>query len=228
MTAGPEVLTGLQPSVELDGVRAALGGPAAVPDEMQPRLDALVAELLGACQPRGCLIELAITAHAPDRVALDDQALTGLGIAGLLQDSERLAAFSVNLGPGPKGLMDAATEAGRLLDLTLLDAIASEAVESLADQAQAEVERRCRAEQRGSTRRYSPGYCDWPLEQQAAFAAWGLFGPAGIELTGDFMMLPEKSVSAVMGIGPPGSLGKRLGRRPACKRCPMQPDCPGP
>jgi hypothetical protein len=195
---------------------------------MLPRLASLIDDVLAAVEPRGCLLVLDITAHGPDRVALGDQSLAGLGVAGLLEGSQRAAAFTVSLGPGPEALMGAASDAGRLVDLTLLDAIASEAVESLADQAQAEVERRSRTEARASTRRYSPGYCDWALEQQATFARWGLFEPAGIRLTPEFLMLPEKSVSAIMGLGPPGSQGTRLGHPPACKRCPRRAECPGP
>jgi len=228
MSAEPDPIAGLEPKVAMDAVRAALGGPAAVPVEMEVRLGTLVSQILTAAEPKGCLLELAITGRSPGRVELGPQALTGLGVCGLLEGSRSLFAFAVSLGPGPGRLMQAASDEGRLVDLTLLDAIASEAVEALADQAQAEIQRRCRRQRRASTRRYSPGYCDWALEQQALFAEWGLFSPAGISLTPDFLMLPEKSVSAIVGAGPVGSLGSRLGRPPACRRCPRRPDCPGP
>ena len=228
MTAGPELLTNLTPRVDPEAVKAALGGPEAVPADMRPRLDDLLNQVVEAADPRGCLLELDITAWAEERVELGAAALTGLGVAGLLKGSHRAAAITVSLGPGPEALMRAATDEGRLVDLTLLDAVASEAVEALADQAQEEVERRGADQGRASTRRYSPGYCDWDLEQQAAFAGWGLFEPAGIQLTPEYLMLPEKSVSAIMGLGPPGSRGSRLGRPPACKHCPRRADCPGP
>ena len=49
---------------------------------------------------------------------------------------------------------------------------------------------------------YSPGYCDWPLTDQARL--FGLLPGdfCGITLTDSCLMLPVKSVSGIIGIGP--------------------------
>lgn len=45
--------------------------------------------------------------------------------------------------------------------------------------------------------RFSPGYCDWPLEGQGVFAEALELETLGVHLTSDFVMLPRKSISAV-------------------------------
>ncbi len=49
--------------------------------------------------------------------------------------------------------------------------------------------------------RYSPGYCEWSIdEQQKLFSLFPEF-PCGIELTEHSLMMPIKSVSGIMGVG---------------------------
>jgi hypothetical protein len=222
-------LDDLHAQVELDAVRRFLGGAEAVPEQMAPRLEQAADAVLAASRPRGARLVVDIAERERQRVrTADGVELAGLGLAALLERSERVAAFAVSLGPGPEELMRRASDEGRLLDLTLLDAVASETVEALAAQAQAEIAAAAERAGRGSTRRYSPGYCDWALEQQDAFAHWSLLEATGIELTPDRLMIPEKSITAVMGIGPPGSVGRRLAKPPPCARCPYRDTCPGP
>jgi hypothetical protein len=45
--------------------------------------------------------------------------------------------------------------------------------------------------------RFSPGYCDWPLEGQGVIAEAMELEALGVHLTRDFVMLPRKSISAV-------------------------------
>lgn len=53
------------------------------------------------------------------------------------------------------------------------------------------------------TNRFSPGYCGWHVsEQQRLFALFGEENPCHIRLTSSSLMLPEKSVSGVIGLGP--------------------------
>lgn len=218
----------LHTEVDLGLVRQSLGGPAAVTPELADRLEKLAAEIGQAAAPLASVVWIPIAQRHPDRVEIaDGTRLDGLGVAGLLRRCEQLAAFAVSLGPGPEALMQRASGQGRLVDLALLDAIASETIEALAEQVQERVRDQAAHQGRAITRRSSPGYCDFGLEAQAAFERWGLFAGVGIELTATMMMLPEKSISALIGIGPPGSAGHKLAERPDCQSCPQQSECPG-
>lgn len=53
------------------------------------------------------------------------------------------------------------------------------------------------------TNRFSPGYCGWHVsEQQKLFPLFGGGDPCGVRLTESSLMLPIKSVSGVVGLGP--------------------------
>ena len=53
------------------------------------------------------------------------------------------------------------------------------------------------------TNRFSPGYCGWHVSgQQQLFRLFGVERPCGVSLTESSLMLPIKSVSGVIGIGP--------------------------
>lgn len=53
------------------------------------------------------------------------------------------------------------------------------------------------------TNRFSPGYCGWHVsEQQRLFPLFGVERPCGVRLTESSLMVPIKSVSGVIGLGP--------------------------
>lgn len=86
----------------------------------------------------------------------------------------------------------------------LLDRIGSFAVESLAKNIEESLRRELAAKDLSVSMRFSPGYCDWRLEEQFKLAQVIDFGKAGVTLTKNCMMVPKKSISAVVGIGPKG------------------------
>jgi len=50
------------------------------------------------------------------------------------------------------------------------------------------------------SRRFSPGYCDWDVEQQRILFEAVDGEKAGVELTETCLMLPRKSISGIIGI----------------------------
>ncbi len=89
------------------------------------------------------------------------------------------------------------------LGQVIFDAAATAAVEHLADKAEATI--RASAAERGlfCSWRYSPGYGDLPLDVQPEFLAMiDAARRAGITLTPSNLMVPTKSVTAIVGIHP--------------------------
>ena len=81
-------------------------------------------------------------------------------------------------------------------DAFLLDAIASAAVESFADYVCANI-----SKNKAMTRRFSPGYSDFSIEVQPAFLdSLDAHNTVGIALTDSFLMIPAKSITAIIGI----------------------------
>jgi len=123
-------------------------------------------------------------------------------IASVLAQCEQVAIFALTIGSHLEELVAHLAESGVIVQAAVLDAIGSGAVEKVADFVQERVARAARIKGLYISRRYSPGYCDWDVSQQRMIfqAMNGDF--AGIRLTDDCLMLPQKSISGVIGIGP--------------------------
>jgi cobalamin-dependent methionine synthase I len=71
----------------------------------------------------------------------------------------------------------------------------------------------------GVTLRFSPGYCDWPLdEQRPLFELFTDHAALEVELSRSCLMSPRKSVSGLFGILPAGIPGAHPGYNP-CSKC---------
>jgi len=107
----------------------------------------------------------------------------------------QLVCFVLTLGEA----FDRMKEGTSLFDAYLMDALGSEMIERTADAVEAEIVRWAASRQTACSRRFSPGYCDWPLaDGQRQF--FSLLGPGTIGVTAQESgaMLPSKSVSAAI------------------------------
>ena len=123
-------------------------------------------------------------------------------VAQLMEQCEKVAVFLVTIGNHLEETVRQMAEDGLILQATVLDAIGSVAAETVADFVQGRVDEVARAHGLCTSLRFSPGYCDWNIKQQKmVFQAVGR-DSTGIHLTEDCLMLPRKSISGVIGIGP--------------------------
>ena len=106
----------------------------------------------------------------------------------------------------------------------LINAACTALIESVADVCQREVEAYARAHGLVTSFRYSPGYGDFPLEQQREVLGVLDAGTRlGITLTDSMLMVPKKSVSALLGLYPEDSGVRRGGT--SCDRCENRETC---
>ncbi len=86
-----------------------------------------------------------------------------------------------------------------LLQALTLDTAASVLAEAYADQIQQQVRNHYQQKGLQASARFSPGYCDWPL-QNGQKALFDLLTPAtiGLRVNASGLMTPRKSVSAVI------------------------------
>ena len=83
----------------------------------------------------------------------------------------------------------------------LLQGLGAERVESLCDAFDEEVKAVCKEHGKETRFRYSPGYGDWPLEvQRRLFELLDAPRKVGVSLTDSLLMVPSKSVSAIIGV----------------------------
>lgn len=112
-------------------------------------------------------------------------------------------------------------ESLRMHERVALDQTASSVMELVMDVAQEKIKKTCLAGE-GISQRYSPGYCDWPIEGQKTMASLLPLDKLGIRLTSSYLMSPRKSVTALFGLGDE-KIMKEYGN--TCTRC-TQHNCP--
>lgn len=130
--------------------------------------------------------------------------------------------FVVTLGLSLEERASRLMRDGEHLEGYLLDRIGSFAVESLAENFENKLRGYYGVKDLSVSMRFSPGYCDWRIEEQFKLAKILDFSKAGVRLTEGCMMVPKKSISAVVGIGPKSLFSKKLSQ---CSICAKKGDC---
>ena len=183
-----------------------------------------------AAQIRRCTDEV-LAAATPRltyrHVPLEDGVVLGVTFAGndiprMLEPCEEVVLFGATLGPGVERLM-MRYEVVNAADSVIMDACASTAIENICNNFESDMRRAVEAEGRYLTDRFSPGYGDLPIaEQPKFFALLDMTRRIGVSLTPTTIMVPRKSVTAIMGI----ARTPQPHRPPDCEHCLMFRTCP--
>ncbi|MFC1892457.1 vitamin B12 dependent-methionine synthase activation domain-containing protein [Chloroflexota bacterium] len=142
-------------------------------------------------------------------------------ISKLLEKANKVAVFVLTIG---NYLEDAAARLAKdrlVLQSAVLDAIGSDAVEKLADSVESQISEVAHNQGFTINRRFSPGYCDWNVNQQKMLFKAMKGDYAGVRLTDSCLMIPRKSISGIIGIGP-----SEIGKYNPCNTCDKY-DCVG-
>ena len=108
----------------------------------------------------------------------------------------------------------------RMHERVVLDQTASDVMEAVMEIGQAHIQKQCRHGE-AVTKRYSPGYCDWHIDQQQMLFSLLPSEVLGIRLSNSSLMSPRKSVTALMGVTDARTV-EQYGN--ACRRCSRR-DC---
>jgi hypothetical protein len=98
----------------------------------------------------------------------------------------------------------------------MLDSVGSAAVECLAEWANDYLCQVAIAERLKVTNRISPGYAGWPVEEQRLLFRLCPGALAGVSLNDSCLMIPLKSISFLVGIGPEARVDHYFTQ---CRRC---------
>ena len=181
-------------------------------------VDELLSSLLNACVPH-CGYKIC-KGQPIDKlhVEVDDILLnTGKVITHAMKDAQYIAVFTATLGEGfDKWLQELRLEDNILHDY-LANAIGSVLVEGVVAQLMQDLEFNVQNEGFSISNNYSPGYCDWILEEQKKIFNILSSQDIRIRLTDSCMMVPVKSVSGIVAIG------EKVKKRPyKCSICKME------
>lgn len=136
-----------------------------------------------------------------DRVFLDEGTSFTVGkiLSPLLAGSEQFALFAATAGEGFHNYQRRLAEEGDMVRCFIADVIGTCLVEAVGDY-MGQLLRRMIVPLR-HTNRFSPGYCGWKLTEQRPLFALLKGNPCGIRLSDVCLMIPEKSISGIIGIG---------------------------
>jgi hypothetical protein len=191
-----------------------------VPASIERLLDQTLGEAVSLAVP-AAVYRLFNPSVSNEGVSLPDgPQFRSKGLASLLGGAELACLFVVTVGPAIGATARVAMGEGKFTRSVLLDAAGSACVEAAADEVQESVSRNLGG--RSVTRRYSPGYCDWALAEQVKIFDSIPAGEIGVTLDSSLFMEPEKSVSAVFGIGRSGDELFGRGHRPPCRTCTLK------
>lgn len=151
---------------------------------------------------KGAARRLPILSKTPRQIRLPgDRTLQSAQLAALLADSREIILLGATAGPAVIEAIGRDTADGNLTRAVVFDAAASEMVDAALDWMETFFGRELRREARRLTKsRFSCGYGDLALDNQKLFYDLLELGRLGVELTEQYILVPEKSVTAVAGI----------------------------
>jgi len=205
------------PALELPMEEAGRRLGAALPLDAQTAalLQAIAPTLLQASMPRMAWASLPVDALR------EYELLQGADILRHLAGCTHAVLLAVTLGPQADRAVRRAG-VGDVLRLAAADAAASALAEAAADAAEEVL--RAEFSSRGLylTGRYSPGYGDWPLAVQHGFCTL-LDTPRllGVTVSEADLLLPRKSITALLGVSKTPAAGHRAG----CDSCAVRAHC---
>lgn len=169
--------------------------------------------------PRSIFAIFDIEVHDSEVLFDDAFSIRGRGLASVCRECKKAALIAATLGSGIDVLLRR-SQTEDMSDAVILDACASAEIEKVTDLAEREVISKISPGEH-LTMRYSPGYGDVPPEESHKIIfALSADRRIGLKLTETGMLVPIKSVTAVIGIS------ERIAdRKRDCSFCSMRESC---
>jgi hypothetical protein len=139
----------------------------------------------------------------PDNIEIQTGfAIRSQKVCDWMTGCEGLYLMVVTLGSALDEEVTRLSQAGDMTRAFLLNAYGAEAAEALMEELHRQIGRKAALERLSLTKRYSPGYGDWSITAQKELLGLLQADRIGIQLTESYLMIPEKSVSAIAGTKP--------------------------
>ncbi len=123
-------------------------------------------------------------------------------IASQLKQSASFAVFLSSIGPLMEQWSSQFMSEGDMMRGYIVDAIASDVVGRTSEWLERQIAGHVKPRGWKVTNAYSPGYCDWSVSDQHALFSFFPENFCGVTLTPSALMIPIKSLSGIMGLGP--------------------------
>lgn len=188
-----KTLTYPQLAITPSDIYEAMGYHDALPDAATiQETQAIVAEVKEWLQPAFCfLVVPQLPAFTIGRI-----------IQRQLRGSEAYALFICTCGTRYEAYQQQLKEQGDMVRVFIADALGTVIAEKTADQMEIALQESINKLGWHHTNRFSPGYCGWHVSQQQLLFPLFDGHTCGVRLTPSSLMLPIKSVSGIIGLGP--------------------------
>lgn len=173
-------------------------------------------------KPGSLTLNIPIVNTAGDSIILSGGvSLTGKSMTAYMKNAREVILFLVTIGSDIEETASSLMKNGDGLSGYLMDRIGSFAVESLAECLENHVRKEYAAENLSVSMRYSPGYCDWPLDEQLKLDKLIGYSRIGVRLNESLMMTPKKSISGLIALGDREAFAEKRSQCDMCstKRC---------
>lgn len=148
----------------------------------------------------------------------------GDSIVKHLSGCEKVACMAVTVGEKIERQVTEEFRKGGYVYSMILDAAATTAVEQAADAMEKVIATDTAKEGYKMRWRYSPGYGDWSLTEQKKFFKITDAKEIGMRLSPALMLIPRKSVTAIIGLEKVTADKKVSGKKHSCETCDKK-DC---
>lgn len=216
------IMENFQKSFEIEKVLRLLGakqGRRVSPASLR-RVDLLAEEITEMLKPQLSyrILEL-LQANRSGIQLVEGTCFKSPKLAKALANAQAICCFMATIGPVVDAEIQRLMRRRRYADAYVLDAIGSTSAENVVEQFYQRMARRQKDKNAGVTLRFSPGYCDWPIQQQRPlFKLFDDMDTPDVALNESCLMSPRKSVSGLFGLLPPGVNGVNPTYNP-CDTC---------
>ncbi|MCR5758306.1 MAG: methionine synthase [Selenomonas sp.] len=151
--------------------------------------------------------------------------IKGKKIAQHLNGCEKVIILAATVGEAIEAAVTRRFNEGEYSNAVIMDAAATAAVEQLADGMEKAIAPQMAAQGYLMKWRFSPGYGDWPLEQQPDLVRLAQANKINIHLSTSLMLIPRKSITAIIGLYRKQEGAIPNNKHGGCAHC-QQKDCP--
>ena len=204
------------PDVDRREVWRYLGLRGTRPDAaMAEQIEDVIAALSGAVEPRQVSRRFALRWMGGDALEIEGLRVESRALAKNLRGCGEAFLMAATLGIAPDRLIARAQAAGEMGRAMIVQAASAAMIEAWCDVVNEDLRAQAAREGLKLRPRFSPGYGDFPLAcQEGLLRLLGAQKHAGIALTDSLLMIPTKSVTAVVGLSPDG-----CDARTGCEAC---------
>lgn len=162
-------------------------------------LRALVEQTQKKWEPQGIYHTLPVKSLNSRTIELENLSIPSAQLSREFAGSHWLTLLAVTAGPKILEKKEQLFSEGEWSQAVMLDAVLSELTDELANHIQKMLSREASLKGFTLTRRFSPGYGDLPLSFQKNLLDFLGADKIGLTLNESFLLIPEKSVTAVIG-----------------------------